>query len=49
MLAMVYEAAAGESARQIQQALALGQKVDSRRKFRAILNSLAVRLTISKK
>jgi serine protease inhibitor len=42
LLGMVYEAAAGESAQQIKQALNLGQRVESRRRFKAILNSLNV-------
>ncbi|CAB3369129.1 Hypothetical predicted protein [Cloeon dipterum] len=40
LLAMIYEAAAGESAREIQTALNLGGNLECRNKFRAIVNSL---------
>jgi hypothetical protein len=42
-MGMVFEAAAGESAQQIKQALNLGQRKESRRRFKAILNSLNVK------
>ncbi|XP_059468356.1 serine protease inhibitor 2-like [Neocloeon triangulifer] len=40
LLAMIYEGAAGDSAREIQTALALGEKSETRRKFRGIVDSL---------
>jgi serpin B len=43
LLAMLYEGAAGNTARELEQALHLTERLKSRKKFNAILDSLLVR------
>lgn len=43
LLAMLYEGAAGNTALQLGQALNLPQRLESRKKFTAVLDSLLVR------